>query len=152
MEMRRSLSRAAFSEGVVEMTLERLRESGALDDRGYAVQFAEERRRRKQHAPTRIERDLRKRGIAGDIARQVVWEVYEESAGDPEAQLLDEGLILLRSRQVHYTDLKPEVAHRRMAGLLERAGYPGQIARDAVERIIEEMASDGLLELPPEEP
>jgi len=152
MELRRALSRAAFSEGVVETTIERLRESGAVDDRAYARQFTEERRRLKQHAPTRIERDLRTRGISSEIARQAVWEAYEESAGDPEARLLDEGLTLLRSRQVHYTDLKPEVAFRRMAGLLERAGYPGQVARDAVERVIEEMASDGLLELPPEEP
>jgi regulatory protein len=152
MELRRSLSRAAFTEGVVETTIERLRASGAVDDVAYARQFAEERRRRKGHAPARIEKDLRSRGIAGAVARQAARDEYEGGTVDPEARLLDEGLTLLRSRQVHYTDLKPEVAFRRMAGLLERAGYPGQVARDAVETVIEEMVSEGLLELPPEEP
>ncbi len=150
-ELRLALARADCSVSVIESILERLCDSGAVDDRAYAEQFADERRRLKQHAPARIEKDLRSRGIAPDLARLAARGVYEEGAGDPEARLLDEGLTLLRSRQVHYTDLRPEVAFRRMAGLLQRAGYPGQVARDAVEAVIEKMAADGLLEMPPEE-
>ncbi|MFC1499678.1 regulatory protein RecX [Candidatus Zixiibacteriota bacterium] len=150
-ELRLALARADVTFGVIESTLERLRESGALDDRAYAEQFASERRRLKKHAPARIEKDLRSRGIPPDIARYAARKVYDEDAGDPEARLLDEGMTLLRNRQVHYTDLRPDVALRRMAGLLERAGYPGQIARDAVEAVIEEMMMEGLLDMPPED-
>ena len=150
-ELRLALTRADFTLGVIESTLERLRDSGAVDDQAYAEQFAAERRRLKKHAPARIEKDLRSRGISPDIARRAARGVYEDDVGDPEARLLDEGMTLLRNRQVQYTDLKPETAYRRMAGLLERAGYPGQIARDAVEAVIEEMAVEGLLKMSPDE-
>jgi len=150
-ELRLALMRADVTFGVIESTLERLRDSGAVNDQAYAEQFAAERRRLKKHAPARIEKDLRSRGISPDIARQVTRAVYEDGVGDAEARLLDEGMTLLRNRQVHYTDLRPETAYRRMAGLLERAGYPGQVARDAVEAVIEEMAVEGLLKMPAEE-
>ncbi len=150
-ELRLALTRADFTFSVIESTLERLRDCGAVNDPAYAEQFAAERRRLKKHAPARIEKDLRSRGISPDLARLATRGVYEDGASDPEARLLDEGMTLLRNRQVHYTDLRPETAFRRMAGLLERAGYPGQIARDAVEAVIEEMAADGLLKMPPDE-
>jgi len=37
------------------------------------------------------------------------------------------------------------VARRRMVGLLDRAGYPASIALDAVDAVLEEMQSQGLL-------
>ncbi len=111
----------------------------------YAEAFAEERRRLKGHAPSRIEIDLRSRGIEKDLARRAAWEIYEDPGSDPEARLLDAAINLLRRKRVHYEGLKSHAAHRRMASLLGRAGYPGSIARDAVDAVVEEMESEGLL-------
>ena len=70
---------------------------------------------------------------------------YEEETGDPEARLLDEAMTLLGHKQVHYEGLSSRVARRRMVGLLDRAGYPASIALDAVDAVLEEMQSQGLL-------
>lgn len=145
-ELRRSLLHADFSYFAIETVLDSLRRNGVVDDRAFAEQFADERRRFKGYAPVRIETDLRGRGVAREVAHGAAWRAYEgETTGDPEARLLDEAMTLLRHKQVHYEGLSSRVARRRMVGLLDRAGYPASIALDAVDAVLEEMQSQGLL-------
>ena len=144
-ELRRSLLHADFSYSAIETVLDSLRRDGVVDDRAFAEQFADERRRLKGYAPVRIETDLRGRGVEREVAHGAAWRTYEEETGDPEARLLDEAMTLLRHKQVHYEGLSSWVARRRMVGLLDRAGYPASIALDAVDAVLEEMQSQGLL-------
>lgn len=144
-ELRRSLIRADFSHQAIEETIRVLLKDGILNDRLFAELFAEEKRRVRGYAPARIESDLRSRGVAREIAHGAAWGVYGEGPGDVDSCLLDEGMTILRRRQVHYEGLPPHVARRRMAGLLGRAGYPVSVAIDAVNAVIEEMEAEGLL-------
>jgi len=144
-ELRLSLIRADFSQSAIEEILGILKDDGILDDRIFAERFAEQRHRLRGHAPARIESDLRARGVARDIAHGAAWGEYGEDTGDIDSSLLDEAAMLLRRKQAHYEGLRSEVARRRMAGLLGRAGYPARVAIDAVSAMVEEMQSEGLL-------
>jgi len=144
-ELRRSLIRADFSHTAIEETIRTLSKDGILDDRLFAELFAEEKRRVRGYAPARIESDLRSRGVAREISHGAAWGVYGEGPGDVDSCLLDEGMAVLRRKQIHYEGLLPQVARRRMAGLLGRAGYPVSVAIDAVNAVIEEMEAEGLL-------
>ncbi len=143
-ELRRALLRGDVAPPVVETVVEQLVRDGALDDEAWARSFAEERRRLKRHAPARIEADLRRRGIAPELAHATAYEAYknEIEAGNV---LFDEALDLLRRRSGRYEGLRAEVAGRRLAGLLNRAGYPVATVIDAVRVVVEEMTAAGLL-------
>ncbi len=144
-ELRRSLIHANYSHSAIEETLGTLKRDGVLDDMVFSERFAEERHRLRGYAPARIESDLRSRGVAREIAHGAAWGAYGEEDSDIDSCLLDEGMMLLKRKQAHYEGLRPEVARRRMAGLLGRAGYPASVAIDAVDAVVEEMQSQGLL-------
>lgn len=144
-ELRRALKRADYSWTVTETTISNLKEQDMLNDRAFALQFADERRRLKGHAPSRIEFDLCSRGVTRELAHEAAWGIYEEDKGDPAARLLDESMALLRRKQIHYEGERYDAVRRRMASLLSRAGYETSVARDAVDAVVDEMVSQGLL-------
>ncbi len=143
-ELRRTLLRTDVAPGIVETVLDELRGGGAIDDEAFAQAFADERRRRKKHAPARIEADLRRRGIARETARAAARDTY--GAGEEaEGNLFDTALALLQRRYGRYAGLSEAAAGRRLAGLLNRAGYPAATALDAVHAVLETMRREGLI-------
>jgi|GEM_PF-871859 len=143
-ELRRALLRGDVEAPVVEDVLDELRHEGAVDDEAWARTFAEEKRRTRQYAPARIEAELLRRGIERELARTAAREPYEDAL-DAEGVLFDEACGLLQRRSSRYEGLESAVAGRRMAGLLNRAGYPASTAIDAVRVRLEEMEAAGLL-------
>ncbi len=144
-ELRRRLVRADFSHLAIEKAVEHLKTEKLLDDRRFAEQMADERRENKGHAPARIEHELRRRGVDRETAHSAAWGPYERADRDSGARLLDEAVELLRTRSSRYRGLEALTVRRRMAGVAGRAGYPAGIAMDAVDAVLEEMQSDGLL-------
>jgi len=144
-ELRHRLIRADYSHPAIERTLEVLKAENLLDDRRFAEQFAEERRENRGHAPVRIEHELRKRGVDRETAHSAAWGPYERADADPDTRLLDEAIELLRERSRRYRGLEAVTVRRRMAGVLGRAGYPAGVAMDAVDSVVEDMQSRGLL-------
>jgi regulatory protein len=149
-ELRARLVRADFSHRAIEGTMQDLRHRGLVNDRAYALEFAERRRGQGGHAPARIERELRGRGIDREIAHSAAWEPYQPTSGDGEARLLEEALALLERRNPRWQGLPETVARRRMAGLLARGGYPGGIARDAIDAALERLHRQGRVRPDPE--
>jgi len=144
-ELRRRLVRADFSYLAIESVIGELLESGSLDDDAFAHTLAELRREDRGHAPARIERELRDRGVDRETAHRAAWEPYERSDLDPESLQLEQALELLRRKRRRYEGLEWMAARRRMAALLDRSGYPGGVAIDAVDAVLEEMLADGVL-------
>lgn len=77
-EIRRRLERADFAEPVMEATVEYLRDKGLLDDRAFAVNYAESRFRSGGYGPMRVRSDLRRKGVGRHMADEVVEDVFSE--------------------------------------------------------------------------
>ncbi|MFO7767657.1 MAG: regulatory protein RecX [bacterium] len=144
-ELRRRLVRADFSHLAIERTLGALKAEKLLDDRRFAEQFASERRENRGHAPARIEHELKRRGVDRETAHSAAWGPYEQADRDPDARMLGEAMEVLRGKVGRYRGLEALTVRRRMAGVLGRGGYPAGVAMDAVDAVLDEMRSRGLL-------
>lgn len=82
-EVRRRLERSGFTEDAIEQAVAYLIESGLLDDRSFAISYAEGRFRSGGYGPVRIKHDLRRKGIGRAAAEEAVERVFS----DTEAQL-----------------------------------------------------------------
>ena len=132
---RRSTSQAPKSEGrlaqklaardyprvVIDLTLEKCREQGIVDDEAMAAAFVDERRR-KGHAPFRIRVDLGKRGFPDDLVDRLLAPLEEQ---DPESQALD----VATRKAERLRHLEAETAYRRTVAYVARRGYTEGIAR-----------------------
>lgn len=71
-KMYSKLLHAGFSEEVAQSTVERLRDTGYLNDLRYAQRYAENVAQGRLYGPRRITEELYRRGVDGDTARQAV--------------------------------------------------------------------------------
>ncbi|HEY8393664.1 MAG TPA: regulatory protein RecX [Thermaerobacter sp.] len=73
-ELRERLRQKGVPPGVVEATLERVRQWGYLDDRSFAVDYVDRALAVRHIGPRRLVEELRRRGISGSLASEVVAE------------------------------------------------------------------------------
>ncbi len=115
---------------VAERVLDRLTEVGLIDDQAYAEMLVRARHSGKGLARRALAHELRKQGIDEELADGALRQV-----GARDERLRAEQLVAKRLPSLH--GLAPEVQARRLAGMLARKGYAGDIAwpviRDAVE-------------------
>lgn len=118
-ELEERLSRRNVPEEVAGRLLDRFEEVGLVDDEAFARAWVEGRQRSRGLARTAIAVELRRKGIADETAKTVLAEV---DPGEEEAaarQLVQKKLRSMRA-------LDPQVATRRLVGMLARKGYsPG---------------------------
>lgn len=124
-ELRRWLLRRSFSESVVERVIERLRAWGYVDDLAFARQWVSQRATRR--GPKALAYELRRKGVNPELVRAVVCE-----ASDP-VQTLEAALALARKRWD--ARLEPRVRRRRIAQLLARRGFPGEIIEAVLRKL-----------------
>lgn len=77
-ELREKLRRKAARATDIDPTIARLKESGYLDDRKYAENFATARLENEGLGRTRVLADLARRRVAPAVAQRTVGKVYEE--------------------------------------------------------------------------
>jgi regulatory protein len=129
-EVRGHLQGRGLGAAATEDAIERLRDSGLLDDARFARLFCEDKRHLEQWGSERIVRSLRARGIVEELIEQVVAEVRD----GPEIEV---ALEVLRRR--FPGGLEPE--HRdRAFGVLVRKGFETELASDALRAYVH---SDG---------
>jgi regulatory protein len=100
---------------------------GYLDDRAFALSWAESRARSRAIGSRRLREELLARGVA----RPLVDEAVAGTASGEEARAsaaATRRLPILRRAD-------PETAARRLAGYLSRRGYPAAVVRRVVQRI-----------------
>ncbi|WP_353355382.1 regulatory protein RecX [Intrasporangium sp. DVR] len=128
-QLERKLSQRGCDPEVAARVLDRLTEVGLVDDEAYAELLVRSRQEGKGLARKGLAHELRRQGIDPEIADQALGQV---GADDERAKA--EQLVAKKLRTM--TGLAPDVQARRLAGMLARKGYSGDVAwpviRDAV--------------------
>jgi regulatory protein len=116
-QVRERLARRKFEPHDVDDAIARLLRERALDDRRTALACARTEVRLKRRGRTRVVRQIEALGIAREIAREAVAEVFAEV---DETELLQQAL---QRRLRHGTDLSDPAAFRRIHRYLLGQGF-----------------------------
>jgi regulatory protein len=135
-EMQRKLSGYTRNELLVAVVMTRLKENGQLNDQRYAQQFARNRTQSRKQGQFRIARELRARGVADADIKSAL----EASTAETEPAAL------VRQRiERKLKSFRGEVDEKRIAsvyGSLLRAGFPADLIRRELKRLIREEAPE----------
>ena len=97
--MREKLRRRAQSDEDVDAVLAKLKESGYLNDRSFAENYAAARLQNQGLGKMRVLRDLRQRRVAPKLAEQVTEQTYQKTN---EPDLIEEFLLRkYRGKKLH---------------------------------------------------
>jgi regulatory protein len=129
-EVRIKLTQSGFSQEVVAATLEKLHSLNFLNDEAFARGWAQGRAEGRGYGPLRIERELRQKGVANNLIRQVVDETYGREEGKETARELLE-------KRYRDKDLADTKILRRAIGFLKRRGYRDSVIAEIVGRSVE---------------
>ena len=127
-EMRQRLS-TRFGAAAAEKTVNRLQAQGLLNDAAFAQQWRNSREHRKPRSQRMIQRELRAKGVADEIIRQTL-EGYDSAAAAHRAAAR------YAARQ---SSGGRAVFDRRVGAFLNRRGFNGEIIRQTLERLREEL-------------
>ncbi|MEV8266491.1 regulatory protein RecX [Microbacterium sp. NPDC076911] len=120
-----------LSDHHVEELIEKFERLSYLDDAALAEHLVYMGAERKGQGRGAIAQTLSKRGIARDVAEEVLG-----ALGDDEAE---RALEFARSRASRMSSLENDVALRRLHGQLARRGFGGHIAMTAARTALEEV-------------
>ena len=128
-ELRKKLSRQEYSAAMIDEVLEELKRLGYLDDERFAKTKALSAAQHKHHGPRRAMMELMRAGVKKDVAEVAVGEVYESNDNVAEARKL------AMKQAERLKQLDPQVAKRRLVGMLARRGFD----YDSIKPVIEEV-------------
>ena len=127
-EVRRRLLSTGFAEDVAAAALHKLREAHYVDDAVYARQYVENRFQDRGFGPARLHAELRRRGVAEDIAWQAAVNL---AASEDMLEAARRAAEKRWPRLARAGDLHG--ATRKLAGHLARRGYATETVRKVVE-------------------
>jgi regulatory protein len=139
-EVRDRLRRGAFSQTAIDAAIARLYDWRYLDDADFARRWVENRASQRPRGQRLLQQELRQKGIAPEIAREVIAEAELDEASAAEA--------LARRRLPAYAGDDPAAVRRRLSAYLARRGYGYDVIRVALERALEQSDEPG--DFPPE--
>jgi regulatory protein len=128
-QLERKLSQRGCDPDVAARVLDRMTEIGLVDDEAYAEMLVRSKQGTKGLARKGLAHELRKQGIDQETADEALGQV-----GIDVERAKAEELVAKKLRTM--TGLAPDVQARRLAGMLARKGYSGEVAwpviRDAI--------------------
>ncbi|MDQ2665269.1 MAG: recombination regulator RecX [Gemmatimonadota bacterium] len=130
-ELARALKRKGADPVHVSAAVSRLVEQGFIDDAAFARAYTRSKVVGANHSKRRVQMDLRRKGVAGDVSEGAIADVFEEEGVDQLA--LVETAARKKLRTLH--TLEPAVQRRRLYGFLARRGYDADDIRRAMEII-----------------
>ena len=120
-EVEQKLRDREFPPDIITTVIDHLLRLGYLDDQKFAVQWAASRVRTRGFGRRRIEQELRTRGIVRELIDETLLGLFEE------ASELDVAVREAEKKLRTLGRFEPEVRKRRLAGHLERKGFPAEI-------------------------
>jgi regulatory protein len=124
-ELRSWLAEREVAEADIEEVIALLIEAGAIDDAGFALRYAEDKRSLAGWGPDRISKALDGRGVERE-------HVDAALSGDDEEAQLERAIGLLGDRGLACESGRER---DRALGLLVRRGYPLELAYEAVRKV-----------------
>jgi regulatory protein len=118
-ELSRALARKDVPDDAAAAVLDRFDEVGLIDDAAFAEQWVRSRHAYRGLGRRAIAVELRRKGVADDVAGEALAEVDAESEARRARELVDRKL---RSLAVDTADQRTSAA-RRLVGMLARKGY-----------------------------
>ena len=131
-ELKQRLAQKGWSTDVITRVLDSLEQANLIDDAQFARLWIDERLRLKPSGTSLLRRELRRKGIDGEIIEKALQDRTDDS---DEATRAYE---LLQRRWTRYAKLERDVANRRMIGFLSRRGFNSHDIFTAIKRIFNE--------------
>jgi regulatory protein len=116
---------------VAQAVLDRMTQVGLVDDEAYAGMLVRSQQAGRGLARRALARELRTRGVDDETANATLEAIDPEDERDRAAQL-----VAKRLKTMHGLD--PLVQTRRLAGMLARKGYSGELAMSVIREAIAE--------------
>ncbi|MGI8402988.1 MAG: regulatory protein RecX [Gemmatimonadaceae bacterium] len=117
--LRKKLIQKEYETADADDAIRRLVDNGLLNDRKYAEQFARSKIVSTGASKRRVQQDLYRKGIKGELATTAIANVIEQEEIDP-AVVIER---VARKRLAQLGDLDPLVIRRRLFAFLARRGY-----------------------------
>jgi regulatory protein len=131
-ELQRKLTKKEYGPAVVQGVLDDLLRLGYVDDTQFAKTKALSAAQHRHHGKRRAKVELMKAGVAADTADQALEDVY--GAHDSLAAARE----LARKQAPRLKRLDPQVARRRLVGMLGRRGYDYETIKPVVDQVLGE--------------
>jgi regulatory protein len=129
-ELRRKLVRREYGDAVIDGVLADLLRMGYLDDARFAKTKAMSAAEHKHHGRRRAFMELIKAGVKKDVADAALNDVYTKTDSLEAARMLAE------KKAGSLRRLDPEVARRRLAGMLMRRGFDYDTIKPVIDGVL----------------
>lgn len=125
-----ALQRKDIPQDVATAVLDRFTEIGLIDDVAYAQSYVRVKHRDRALGRAALRTELRKLGVAEEVMTDAVQVVDTEAERARAAELIDKRIDAAM-------EAGPIAARRRLLGLLDRRGYPADVAVPVVEAALQ---------------
>jgi regulatory protein len=115
-ELRRRLREKGYAPEVADGVVERMAETGVVDDSSFAEMFVRDRVRLRPKGKRILAQELRARGVDGEMAQAAIEDVMENTT---DVDLARQAAARWRPRPGE----DPQAARRRLYGFLARRGF-----------------------------
>lgn len=136
-ELTRRLRMKGYGEDVAEKVIDRLRETGMIDDAAFAGMLARDRVRLRPQGSRRMADELRRKGVDEATARAAIRETLEGEETD-DRELARRAAAKWKRRAGE----EPDRARRRLHGFLARRGFDGETIREVLDETLPYGASE----------
>ena len=137
--MQKKLADKGFEESLIEPLLDKFEAAHLIDDAEYARSFVEQRGKHKKLSRTALRRELKERGITGELAEDALAARTDEDERQDAAELVRKKL----RPSMNFSDrTENEKILRRLVGMLARRGYSSSVAFSVVKEEIERYRSE----------
>ena len=130
--LRKKLMQKEYEPADADDAIGRLVANGLLDDRKYAEQFARSKMVTTGASKRRVQQDLYRKGIKGELATNAIANVIEQEEIDPAAVIER----VAKKKLAQLGDLEPIVIRRRLFAFLARRGYELEDIKGVVARLV----------------
>lgn len=129
-ELRRAMDKRNVPEDVADEIIERFTEVALLDDAAFAAALTQSRSEHSGRGRARIRQELRAKGVDRDLIDDAL------AAIDPEDEYRA-ALDVAERKARTMASLEPHVARRRLAGVLARRGFSGNVVSSVLTRVLD---------------
>jgi regulatory protein len=128
----RKLIQKQYSAADADDAIRRLLDNGLLNDAKYAEQYARSKILTTGASKRRLQQDLYRKGIKGDVATNAIATVIEQEEIDTDAVVER----VAKKKLAQLGDLEPLVLRRRLFAFLARRGYDLDEIKAVVGRLV----------------